>query len=62
VPVLVCPDETVVDCDEDEAEKVEAWVKKTMIDGMDEVVNGLKAEGPPVPIEVEVESGRTWTG
>jgi DNA polymerase I-like protein with 3'-5' exonuclease and polymerase domains len=62
VPILVCPDETVVECDEDEAEKVEALVTKTLIDGMDEVVNELKAEGPPVPIEVEDESGRTWTG
>jgi hypothetical protein len=32
-----------------------------MIDGMEEVMSGLKADGPPVPIEVEVESGRTWT-
>jgi hypothetical protein len=32
-----------------------------MIDEMYEVLNGLKATSPPVPIEVEVESGRTWT-
>jgi hypothetical protein len=29
---------------------------------MDEAVNGLKADGPTVPIEVEVESGKTWRG
>jgi hypothetical protein len=29
---------------------------------MDEAVNGLKADGTPVPIEVEVESGKTWRG
>jgi hypothetical protein len=27
---------------------------------MDEVVNALKVDGPPVPIEVEVESDRLW--
>ena len=31
-----------------------------MIDRIYEVVNGLKADGPPVPIEVEVESSKTW--
>jgi DNA polymerase-1 len=59
-PILAVHDEIVVECDEKRAEKVEAWLKKAMINGMDEVVNGLKADGPPVPIEVEVESGRTW--
>jgi hypothetical protein len=33
-----------------------------MIDGMDEVVNGLKADGPPVPIEVEAKASKTWAG
>jgi hypothetical protein len=33
--------------------------KKAMVDGMDEVVNGLKADGPPMPIAVEVESSKT---
>jgi DNA polymerase I-like protein with 3'-5' exonuclease and polymerase domains len=53
-------DEIVVECDEKGVQKVEAWLKKAMIDGMDEVVNGLKADGPTVPIEVEVESGKSW--
>jgi DNA polymerase I len=60
-PVLAVHDEIVVECDEKDVEKAQAWLKKAMIDGMDEVVNGLKADGPPVPIEAEVESGRTWT-
>jgi DNA polymerase I len=59
-PILAVHDEIVVECDEKDVEKPEAWLKKTMIDGMNEVVNGLKADGTPVPIEVEVESGRTW--
>ena len=41
MPVLVCPDESVVECDEKDVEKAEAWLEKAMIDGMDEVVNGL---------------------
>jgi DNA polymerase-1 len=39
VPVLVCHDEIVVECDESDVNKVEAWLKKAMEDGMDEVVN-----------------------
>jgi len=61
-PILAVHDEIVVECDERDTEKVEAWLKKAMIDGMDEVVNGLKADGPLVPIEVEVESGKSWGG
>ena len=61
VPILAVHDEIVVECDEGDNQKVEAWLKKAMIDGMNEVVNGLKAEGPTVAIEVEVETGRTWT-
>ena len=62
VPILAVHDEIVVECDQDQAEEIEAGLKKAMIDGMDEVVNRLKADGPSVPIEVEAESGRTWTG
>jgi len=42
--------------------EVKAWLKKSMIDGMDEVVNALKVDGTPVTIEVEVECGRSWAG
>jgi len=59
-PILAVHDEIVVECDEDDAEKVEAWLKKAMINGMDEIVNRLKADGPSVPIEVDVESGKSW--
>jgi DNA polymerase I-like protein with 3'-5' exonuclease and polymerase domains len=62
VPILAIHDEIVVECDEKDVERAEAWLKTAMIDGMDEVVNGPKADGPRVPIEVEVESGRTWAG
>ena len=62
VPVLVCHDEVIVECDESVVKKVEAWLKKAIEDGMDEVVNSLKVDGPPMPVEVEVASGRTWAG
>ena len=60
VPILAVHDEIVVEYDEKDVDKAEAWLKKAMIDGMDEVVNGLKADGPSVPIEVEIESGGSW--
>jgi DNA polymerase-1 len=62
VPIIAVHDEIVVECAEEDVEKAEAWLKKAMIDGMDEVVNAPEAGGPRVPIEAEVESGRTWAG
>lgn len=42
------------------SEKVEAWLKKAMVDGMDEVLNG--AGDPRVPDEVETRVAKTWAG
>jgi DNA polymerase I-like protein with 3'-5' exonuclease and polymerase domains len=36
VPVLVCHDEVVVECDADKAEEAKEWLEKTMVDGMEE--------------------------
>jgi DNA polymerase I-like protein with 3'-5' exonuclease and polymerase domains len=55
-------DEIVVECDQDQAEEAEAWLKKAMVDGMDQVLNAPEVEGPCVPVEVEVERGRTLDG
>lgn len=60
VPILVVHDEIVVECDQDQAEEVEAWLKQAMVDGMDQVLNAPEIEGPRVPVEVEVKTGRTW--
>lgn len=60
VPILAVHDELVVECAEDGFEHVEAWLEKAMVEGMDEVLNGLGTEGPSVPLQVEVESGRSW--
>jgi hypothetical protein len=58
VPVLVVHDEIVVECNEEDAEKVAAWLEKAMVDGMNAVVN---ASEPRVPIEVEISPpSKTW--
>jgi hypothetical protein len=51
-------DEIVVECGEGDANKAEAWLKKAMVDGMDEVLNGPRAEVPRVPVEVETQFAR----
>ena len=56
-PILAVHDEIVVECDEGEAERVEAWLKNAMVDGMDAVVNETE---PHVPIEVEASVSQAW--
>jgi DNA polymerase I len=58
VPVLVCHDEVVVECDPEEAAGVKAWLEEAMIKGMDAVLNGTD-EGH-VPVEVEGRIARSW--
>ena len=60
VPILVVHDEIVVECDEDQTEAVEGWLRKAMIEGMNEVVNALKVDGTLVPIEVEARVAGFW--
>jgi hypothetical protein len=36
VPVLVCHDEVVVECDVEKAGEAKTWLEKTMVDGMEE--------------------------
>lgn len=60
MPILAVHDEIVVECAEKDAEMIEAWLKKAMIDGIEEVLNGHGAEGARVPVEVEVEILKTW--
>jgi DNA polymerase-1 len=62
VPILAVHDEIVVECEEADAQKVEAWLEKAMVDGMDGVLNAPDAGGPHVPVEVEVRSGSSWGG
>jgi DNA polymerase-1 len=58
VPVLVCHDEIVVECDADKAADAKAWLEKAMIEGMDTVLNGT--DEVHVPVEVEALIARTW--
>lgn len=60
VPILAVHDEIVIECDEGEAGKVEAWLKETMREGMQEVLNRFEPEGLYVPVEVEAEIGKSW--
>jgi DNA polymerase-1 len=62
VPVLAVHDEIVVECDQGQAEEVEPWLEKAMVDGMEEGLDGAGIDGPSVPVEVEAKSGRSWTG
>jgi hypothetical protein len=53
VLVLVCHDEVVVECDEGITEKTEAWLRKALIDVMDEVLDGPKTEGPRADLAID---------
>jgi DNA polymerase-1 len=54
-PVLFVHDEIVVECDEARAAEAATWVRDVMCDGMAPLID-------PVPVEVEVTTGRTWGG
>jgi DNA polymerase-1 len=57
IPVLVCHDEVVVECDAEQAADVKAWLEKAMIEGMDTVMNS--AGKARVPVEVEARIARS---
>jgi DNA polymerase-1 len=58
VPVLICHDEIVVECDAERAANVKDWLMKATIEGMDAVVNS--AGKARVPVEVEARIARSW--
>jgi DNA polymerase-1 len=58
VPVLVCHDEVVVECDAEQAADARAWLEKAMIEGMEAVLNGT--EELHVPVRVEGRIARSW--
>jgi|SRR5215204_7234105 len=57
-PVRVCHDEVVVECNIAQAADVEAWLKKTIIDGMEAVLSGT--DEVDAPVEVEARTARSW--
>jgi DNA polymerase I len=58
VPVLVCRDEVVVECEAERAADAKAWLEKAMIEGMKAVLNGT--DEVHVPVEVEARIARSW--
>ena len=58
MPVLICHDEIVVECDAERAANVKDWLMKATIEGMDAVVNS--AGKARVPVEVEARIARSW--
>jgi DNA polymerase I len=62
VPILAVHDEVVVECPEEQAEEVKAWLVKAMVDGMDEVLNsGLDTDNlERVPVKLDVEVVDSW--
>ena len=58
MPVLVCHDEVVVECDAEQAADVKGWLERAMIAGMDAVMNGT--DEVDVPVEVEARIARSW--
>jgi DNA polymerase-1 len=58
VPVLVCHDEVVVQCGAEQAADVKVWLKKIMIEGMDEVLN--TRNDVRLSVEVEARIARSW--
>jgi DNA polymerase-1 len=58
VPIIVCHDEVVVECDTEQAEDAKVWLEKAMIEGMATVLNGT--DKGYVPVKVEAQIARSW--
>jgi DNA polymerase I len=58
VPILVCHDEIVVECDAEKAANAKVWLEGMMIESMDVVLNGTDVVD--VPVEVEARIVRSW--
>jgi len=56
VPVLVCHDEVVVECELDQSADAKSWLEKAMIEGMDAVMNATGEIHVPVDVESQVAS------
>jgi DNA polymerase I len=59
VPVLVCHDEIVVECDSYKAGETKEWLVQAMKDGMHAVVN---VKDPHILIKVEASVSKIWSG
>jgi DNA polymerase I-like protein with 3'-5' exonuclease and polymerase domains len=58
MPVLVCHDEIVIECDAERAAAAKAWLEGAMIERMEAVLNSNKEV--VVPVEIEARIARSW--
>ena len=58
VPVLVCHDEVVIECDAEHAADVNVWLEKAMIEGMEAVLNST--DEVDVPVKIEGRIAGSW--
>jgi DNA polymerase-1 len=58
VPVLACHDEICVECNAEQAEDTRRWLERAMIEGMDDILNGM-GEGR-VPVAMESRIASSW--
>jgi DNA polymerase I-like protein with 3'-5' exonuclease and polymerase domains len=58
MPVLVCHNEVVVECDAGQATAVKAWLENAMVEGMEAVLNNT--DEVDAPVEVEARIARSW--
>jgi DNA polymerase I len=56
VPVIVCHDEIVVECDVEQADAAKAWLEKAMTEGMDTILNGLSEVQMPIAAESRINN------
>jgi DNA polymerase I-like protein with 3'-5' exonuclease and polymerase domains len=58
VPILVCHDEVVVECDSERAVEAKTWLERVMNEGMEAVLTST--DEVDVPIEVEARIATNW--
>jgi DNA polymerase I-like protein with 3'-5' exonuclease and polymerase domains len=58
VPILVCHDEALVECDVERAVDAKAWLEKAMIEGVNAVMNSTVTA--PISVKVDARIARSW--
>jgi DNA polymerase I-like protein with 3'-5' exonuclease and polymerase domains len=58
VPVLVCHDEIVVECDAELTTDAKVWLGRAIIEGMEAVL--IPTDEVGVPVEIEARIARSW--
>jgi DNA polymerase I-like protein with 3'-5' exonuclease and polymerase domains len=56
MPIRVCHDEVVVECETEQAAEVKAWLERWMIEEVDTVLNSTREAYVPVEVESRVPS------